>query len=564
MHGSRRRLNRRHRLKSNRSYALTSMDTVDFSVSDVDAPMYSGQRFAAKLMRKRRRAILTGHEKVRVEKQKFKIKWNVFVMSVAFLLLFTAFHGLQNLQTTVNSEEYLGAVSLSVVYLSLAVSSLFLPSYLINRLGCKQAMIVSMAMYTLYMLANFIPRWYALVPASVLVGMAGSCLWAANCIYITETGVRYSHLNIESPNGVIVRFFGYFFMIVHMGQVFGNLISSLMLEKTMHYNQPVDRVEKTCGHFFTGQWNELSETGRENLTRPPQRVYLAVCAIYVCCTIIATLILTLFLNTLHKDEVAKKDAPRFNLDVFRRTLENLRKPKPVLLIPLTIFNGMEQAFIVGEFTKAYVACGLGLSQIGFVMTAFGIADAVCSLVFGPLIKLFGRMPLFIFGAVVDMLMIFTLLVWPFNPGDTAMFYVIACAWGMADGVWNTQLNGFWVALVGQHLEVAFANYRFWESFGLAVAFLLMRFTTTEIFLYILLGSLFLGMIGYFAIEIYDHIIEACAKGRMICIDLYNFYRDSSKQNVPTSMEASLISTQPIQGGRSNPLVLPDFDVSLHI
>ena len=76
-----------------------------------------------------------------------------------------------------------------------------------------------------------------------------------------------------------------------------------------------------------------------------------------------------------------------------------------------------------------------------MMTSFGVADAVCSLVFGPLIKMFGRMPLFMFGAVVDMLMIFTLLIWPPNPADLAIFYVIATAWGMADGVWNTQING---------------------------------------------------------------------------------------------------------------------------
>lgn len=75
------------------------------------------------------------------------------------------------------------------------------------------------------------------------------------------------------------------------------------------------------------------------------------------------------------------------------------------------------------------------------MTCFGACDAVCSLFFGPLIKLFGRMPLFMFGAVVNMLMIFTLLIWPPNPADTALFYVVAASWGMADAVWNTQING---------------------------------------------------------------------------------------------------------------------------
>jgi len=114
--------------------------------------------------------------------------------------------------------------------------------------------------------------------------------------------------------------------------------------------------------------------------------------------------------------------------------------------------------LLSLYTKAYTACGLGISQIGFVMTSFGVADAVCSLVFGPLIKLFGRMPLFVFGAVINLLMIITLMIWTVNPGDRVLFNVIAGVWGMADGVWNTQLTGFWVALVGSDsLEVAFGE-----------------------------------------------------------------------------------------------------------
>ena len=86
-----------------------------------------------------------------------------------------------------------------------------------------------------------------------------------------------------------------------------------------------------------------------------------------------------------------------------------------------------------------------------------MADAICSLVFGPLIKLFGRMPLFVFGAVINLLMIITLMIWPLNPGDRALFSAIAGVWGMADGVWNTQLTGFWVALLGREsLEVFYA------------------------------------------------------------------------------------------------------------
>lgn len=58
----------------------------------------------AKVLRKRKRAFLTGDNKVYVEKIKHKIFANLWIISFAFLFLFTGFNGLQNLQTTVNGQ----------------------------------------------------------------------------------------------------------------------------------------------------------------------------------------------------------------------------------------------------------------------------------------------------------------------------------------------------------------------------------------------------------------------------------------------------------------------------
>jgi hypothetical protein len=33
---------------------------------------------------------------------------------------------------------------------------------------------------------------------------------------------------------------------------------------------------------------------------------------------------------------------KFSADIFRLSLKNLSRPKPLLLIPLTVFNGIEQ------------------------------------------------------------------------------------------------------------------------------------------------------------------------------------------------------------------------------
>ncbi|VDO41162.1 unnamed protein product [Onchocerca flexuosa] len=312
IHGSRRRMISRKTRIRDFDYHLTSIESVDdtepsgvillrkeihFSISNFN------QGFAAKLIRKRRRALLSGPEKYRCDKAKRKIRVNLWIVSLAFLFLFTAFHGLQNLQSSING--HLGTDSLSVFYISLSLSYLFVPSFILNRLGCKRTLIASSGIFMIYMLSNFLPKYYSLIPASILAGCAGSCLWAAKCVYILECGTKYAQLNIEAQNVVIIRFFGYFFMVLHMGQVIGNVISSFILTAATGYHQLEDQVQKCCGHFFPDNVSYLSEQAIENLRRPTQSVYLSLCGIYFCCTIVALMIVLLFLNSLRKDEIAR-------------------------------------------------------------------------------------------------------------------------------------------------------------------------------------------------------------------------------------------------------------------
>uniref|UniRef100_A0A914CL63 Uncharacterized protein n=1 Tax=Acrobeloides nanus TaxID=290746 RepID=A0A914CL63_9BILA len=297
VHGSKRRLTRR-RLVDMHSF-VNSVDTADHEQL---SPILYSQAYIAKVMRKRKRANLSGAEKIRVEKSKHKIRINLWIISVAFLFLFTAFHGLQNLQTTVNGQ--MGADSLCALYISMAISSLFIPTFILNRIGSKLTLVTSMGIYILYMVANFLPKYYSLIPASILVGVASSCLWAANCVYITESGSKFARLNVEAQNVVIVRFFGYFFMVVHLGQVIGNILSSVIfISSTPATIEPEDRVDRTCGYGFSENISMLSPRAQQNLEHPSESIYRSVVGVDLCCAIVAMMIVALFLNSLRKDEL---------------------------------------------------------------------------------------------------------------------------------------------------------------------------------------------------------------------------------------------------------------------
>ena len=144
---------------------------------------------------------------------KFQIIKNIVVVSVAFLFLFTAFQSLSNLQSSLNREKGLGTVGLSIIYGSLVISCMFLPTFIISHIGCKWTVAFSMLTYILYMVANFYATWGTIIPGAIILGLGAAPLWSAKCTYLTETGAWYAKMTGNTSDDIINRFFGIFFMI---------------------------------------------------------------------------------------------------------------------------------------------------------------------------------------------------------------------------------------------------------------------------------------------------------------------------------------------------------------
>ena len=150
---------------------------------------------------------------------KGRIIKNLLVVSLGFLCLFTAFNSLSNLQSSLNKAEGLGVGGLATIYGALVVSCMFLPPFIIGRLGCKWTVAFSMLCYILYMAANFYAVWATIIPGAIILGMGAAPLWSAKCTYLTETGKWYSKQTGKQQDDIINRFFGVFFMIFQSGNV---------------------------------------------------------------------------------------------------------------------------------------------------------------------------------------------------------------------------------------------------------------------------------------------------------------------------------------------------------
>lgn len=93
-------------------------------------------------------------------------------------------------------------------------------------LGCKWTMAASLICYMPYILAQVYSRFYTLIPAGFLDGLGAGPLWCAKCIYLNVVAEIYSKITGVSVETVLARFFGIFFMIYELSEVWGNLISS--------------------------------------------------------------------------------------------------------------------------------------------------------------------------------------------------------------------------------------------------------------------------------------------------------------------------------------------------
>ncbi|GJM95410.1 hypothetical protein PR202_ga12144 [Eleusine coracana subsp. coracana] len=151
---------------------------------------------------------------------------DVHLLSAAFLFVFSAYSAAQNLESSVNSVGSLlpnwpplpngcamratWARSLwgsCTVYTSFTLFSV-VASPVVARLGTKRALVAGTSGYVLFILANLVPTWYTMVPASLYLGFCAWIIWV-------EQGFDHTSLGHARDN--------------NLPEVIGNLISLALL-----------------------------------------------------------------------------------------------------------------------------------------------------------------------------------------------------------------------------------------------------------------------------------------------------------------------------------------------
>uniref|UniRef100_A0ACD5Y9D0 Uncharacterized protein n=1 Tax=Avena sativa TaxID=4498 RepID=A0ACD5Y9D0_AVESA len=377
---------------------------------------------------------------------------DVHILSAAFLFVFSAYLPTQNLQSTLNNDGNLGAVSMGIVYVSFTVFAA-MAAAVVRGLGSRGALLLGTSGYALFILANLHPTWYTMVPASVYLGFTSSIMWVGQGTYLTSAALSHATENKLNDGQVLGRFNGEFWGMFASTQVIGNLISLVVLR------------------------NDKDGGGAEEKN--------LLFTVFLGCMVVGIVLMCLLSrrdeNGLNRggggeghDELP---VPKhsFLWDMSKSAVAPLADRRMLLLAPLLAYYGLQKAFVWAVFTKSIVTPVLGVAGVGGAMALYGTAGVVSSLVAGRLTTgLYSSTLIVSAGAVLQAGVLLWLLFFYSPIGGvlgSAAPLLVGAVWGVGDGILNTQLSAL-IGLLFKDKEAAFALGKMWQAAATAAVFFL--------------------------------------------------------------------------------------------
>ena len=286
---------------------------------------------------------------------------NIYGVSTSMLIVYTAFVGLQNLQSSINSNGGLGLVSLSVLYGAFVVVGVFTPTIL-KLCGTKYSLLVGYLCILLYTLCNYYPSWYTLIPGSVILGLASGPIWAASGSHLVHVAREVKANTNKHESYLIGKYMGIFYFFFQFCQVPGNLASSLILFPYSTVTEEADDIisEERTTLIKAPLYSSVSRTEGnstdvcnllENTTIQATYLYILV-SVYTLFIMVGIIVL---LSTVDKLDTAEhKVQTKFKTYLKQPILELFsvfKSIRMILLAPSALYSGMEMALVYGTFTR---------------------------------------------------------------------------------------------------------------------------------------------------------------------------------------------------------------------
>ncbi|CDQ64087.1 unnamed protein product [Oncorhynchus mykiss] len=429
--------------------------------------------------------------------------YNVVILGLGFLLIFTAFTTCGNIEQTIvkslDNDTFTGSGyhSLGIIYGIFSFSNLLAPT-VVAIIGPQFTMFFSGILYSGYVAVFITPSTWSFYFTSVLIGIGAAMLWTAQGHFLVE----------NSDASTINRNTGMFWALLQCSMLFGNLYIYFDWNGRMEIS---DRSRKTIfiGLLVTSVLGTLSflalrktfPTEEEMLNEEEGQPLLSS-------------------RTMYKQRAnsAVQDAK----SEFKTILQLLKTKTILLLSCCMAYSGLELSFYSGVYgtcigaTTEFGVAAKGL--IGISGIVVGIGEIVGGGVFGLVCKnnRFRRTSVVFLGMVVHFVAFY--LIYLNIPDDApvvlktstlnkpyltpSISIALLCSFllGLGDSCFNTQLYSILGRVYAEQSAPAFAIFKFIQSIFAAVAFFYSGYLqlTWQLLIMVTLG--FTGTLCFFMVE----------------------------------------------------------------
>ncbi|KAF1484742.1 UNC93-like protein MFSD11, partial [Eudyptula minor novaehollandiae] len=424
--------------------------------------------------------------------------FNIIILGVSFMFIFTAFQTCGNIAQTVitnlNNTDFHGSgyTSMSIIYGVFSASNLISPS-VVAIVGPQLSMVVSGIFYSLYIAIFIQPATWAFYTASVFIGIAAAVLWTAqgNC------------LTVNSDENTIGRNSGVFWALLQSSLFFGNLYIYFAWQGKTHISESDRRtvfialtvisLVGTVLFFLIRKQEDTKTPGEEDST-----------------------------NEILGDSSSAQNKMTRAVAAFKKSIKLSFTKEIMLLSVTTAYTGLELTFFSGVYGTCIGAVNRFGSEekslIGLSGIFIGVGEILGGGIFGLLSKnnRFGRNPVVMLGIVVHFIAFYLIFfnmpndapIAPMEGTDDVSYMIpskevaIFCSFllGLGDSCFNTQLLSILGFLYSEDSAPAFAIFKFVQSICAAVAYFYSNYFLLQWQLLIMVVVGFFGTITFFTVE----------------------------------------------------------------
>ncbi|GFQ81536.1 protein unc-93 homolog A [Trichonephila clavata] len=443
---------------------------------------------------------------------------NCVILGIAIILCFSGFSALQTLQSSL--FPLTGLHSLSILYFFATISSLLGP-IVDQKIGLNWTFLAVSLMESLYVLVFHFYHPAALIACAIFLGLCLGPTIRVQKSYLSRNISRLSYVTQAMRNKIQQRYLRIFFLTVKSCYFWGHLVATIIME----YSGTTDAGDLSFSNSTEGAVTmvQRTEVCYERLCTngiypteidtddvvssfpiiSPNTTKLFI-YVFTPSIVIGFFIVIIFLE---KVEVLLEQDP-MERSLFYQTMRQIRLiliDKNVrLALPMLVFIGIEQAFIFGDFTRAYISCALGLQSVSFTMMCLGGAHTLGSIGVHLFSQHFQRPIIMAAGLVCQSGLLMVLWLWTPVQDDAAVFYVIAGGWGLCNAIWETLTLTFLASTFVDDWQAPFCTYYQLQWFGMAISFCISPYLCAEIKILALAIFLAVAIIPYTILEFRLH------------------------------------------------------------